>query len=347
MKFKKIIGITLIGVTLVSSMAFVFAQDQPKKVAGEPSATLIMPQDSFGGLHRNVVINDKGLNPEDTKVYIKEDGVTMIPLKLISEALGYEVKWNNEKKVIELTKGSQWIMVKGEADEYTFGKMAPVSLGTIPEIKDGRTYVPLNFITDLLRLEVVRDETGTIHINSKKSQVEKSLLYTDGKITEIQKTDGNTRILVEGITKGEGYASIILNINEETTIQDPIEGKEILVENLKKGDQIRAFYGPAVTRSLPPIGNAEKIEWINHVAILDGEITNIQRDDKNTSVLVGSMTDGVMLIIDDETKIVTKDHKELSIKDLKKGMKITAYHELAMTMSIPGMTGAKKIIIKE
>ncbi|MCT4618879.1 MAG: stalk domain-containing protein [Marinisporobacter sp.] len=346
MKLKKIIGITLMGVTLVSSMLPVFAEYNPDKVVTGPITTLSIPQDSFRGLHMNVVINDKGLNPQDTKVYMKEDGVTMIPLRLISEALGYEVKWNNEKRAIELTKGPQWIMVKGEVDEYTFGKTAPVSLGTIPEIKDGRTYVPLNFITDLLRLEVMRDETGTIHINSQR-QVEKSLLYTDGQIIEIQRIDGNTRILVEGIKKGEGYASIILNINEETIIQDPIDGEEILVKDLKKGDQIRAFYGPAVTRSLPPIGKAEKIEVIRSAAVLDGEITNIQMDDKNTKVLVGSMTDGVMLILDDKTKIVTKDNEERTIRDLKKGMKITAYHDQVMTMSIPGMTGAKKIIIKE
>ncbi|QZY54555.1 copper amine oxidase N-terminal domain-containing protein [Crassaminicella profunda] len=347
MKSKKLIGITLIGMTLASSMFPAFAEYNPNKVVTGPITTLRLPQDSFGGLHMNLVINDKGLNPQDTKVYMKENGVTMIPLRLISETLGYEVKWDSKKKIIELIKGPQWIMIKAEEDQYTFGKMAPVTLGTIPEIKNGRTYIPLKFVTDILRLEVMRDETGTIHIKDKRMAIEKSVLYTDGKIAEIQKINDNTRILIEVIKKGKGYESIILNITEDTKIQNPVNNKEISVEDLKEGDTIRAFYGPAVTRSLPPIGKAEKIQVLKSTAVLDGKITDIRMNDKSTKILVGSMTDGVMLIINDETKIVTEEDKEISIDDLQKGMEITAYHDLVMTMSIPGMTGAKKIVVKE
>lgn len=347
MKSKKIIGLTLIGVTLVSSIVPVFAENNSKVTVNSnapiPVHYTAQPQDSFGGLHLNIVVNGKGLNFKETKAYIKDDSVTMIPLKLVSEALGYKVRWNGENKTIELSKGAHWTSVKVGEDRYTFGRMAPISLGTAPEIKDGRTYVPLNFVTDILKANVMRDETGTISINEQKI----SALSIEGDIIEIQKTDQSTRIHIKGMAVSQGaYDEIILNISQNTKMENPLDGTEISVEDLNEGDHIRAFYGPMVTRSLPPIGNAEKIEILKGVTVRDGQITDIKIGEKHSQILLGSMTDGVILIINNDTKIATEDHQELSLADLREGMNITAYHSLIMTMSIPGMTTAQKIVVQ-
>ncbi|MBF8983676.1 copper amine oxidase N-terminal domain-containing protein [Lutibacter sp. B2] len=355
MKSKKIMGLIVIGATLVASICPAFAEYNPNKVITGDVHTLYeeeavptlypsVPLDSVDGLHLNIVVNGKGLDFQETKAYIKDNDATMIPLKLVSEALGYEVKWNGETRAVELKKGAHWTMVKIGEDRYTFAKMAPISLGTAPEIKDGTTYVPLNFVTDILKADVMRDETGTISIGHEKI----SALSIEGNIIEVQKTDKNTRIHIKSVAMNKGaYDEIILNISENTKMENPLDHTEISIEDLKEGDTVRAVYGPMVTRSLPPIGNAEKIEILQGVTVREGTITDVKIDDKHSSILIGSMEDGVILMINEDTKIVTEDNKEIELKDLKKGMNITAYHSLIMTLSLPGMTEAKKIVVNK
>ena len=87
--------------------------------------------------------------------HIKEiDGVKMIPLRLVGESLGYEVSWNQEAKRAELVKGAQWTAVTIGEDNYNFAKML-VRLGTAPALVEDRTYVPMNFIEEILKATVV------------------------------------------------------------------------------------------------------------------------------------------------------------------------------------------------
>ncbi|WP_315121766.1 hypothetical protein [uncultured Clostridium sp.] len=91
-------------------------------------------------------------------------------------------------------------------------------------------------------------------------KVEKDLLATQGKITSL--TDGKEggAILLEGKKATEfGYDVIKLNINENTKIIDVKSKKQLSYKDLKEGAEIVAYYGGAVTRSMPPIGNCMEI----------------------------------------------------------------------------------------
>lgn len=83
-------------------------------------------------------------------MYKTEKEVVMIPLRQVTEALAYKVAWNGEKKSIELSKGAQWTSMKLGEDNYSYAKML-VKLGTAPEIKNECTYVPLDFISKILK----------------------------------------------------------------------------------------------------------------------------------------------------------------------------------------------------
>ena len=37
-------------------------------------------------------------------------------------------------------------------DNYIYMKTAPIQLGTAPEVKDGRTFVPLSFFRDVVQV---------------------------------------------------------------------------------------------------------------------------------------------------------------------------------------------------
>ncbi len=92
----------------------------------------------------------------DHEIY-EEDGHFMIALRPIGEALGYEVKWNNEERSAELTKDAQWTKVTIGQDNYNFAKML-VKLGKAPLIKDNKTYVPVDFIEEVLKMDTEVNE---------------------------------------------------------------------------------------------------------------------------------------------------------------------------------------------
>lgn len=98
------------------------------------------------------------------KEFIKTiDGVTMIPLRLVGESLGYKVSWKQETKTAELLRGPQWTAVTIGKDSYSFAKMI-VKLGTAPMLIDSTTYVPLNFIEKVLIAETETMDNGDINI---------------------------------------------------------------------------------------------------------------------------------------------------------------------------------------
>ena len=98
-----------------------------------------------------LIINEKEFKL-DNEMY-KSDDRLMIPLIPIAEKLGYEVVWSEEEQSAELTKDAQWTKVTVGQDDYNFAKML-VKLGKSPEIKDDEVYVPVEFIEEVLRLDV-------------------------------------------------------------------------------------------------------------------------------------------------------------------------------------------------
>ncbi|MDD4613857.1 MAG: stalk domain-containing protein [Caldisericia bacterium] len=107
-------------------------------------------------------------NKLDAPPYIK-DGRTMLPMRFIGEAIGATVGWIPDSKTvvydfdtihIELQIGSTESLVKrGETSEK-------IVMDVAPEIKNGRTFVPLRFVTETLGAEVEWiPETKTIKVS--------------------------------------------------------------------------------------------------------------------------------------------------------------------------------------
>lgn len=125
------------------------AQTTPKKV-------IVMPE-----REEMPVVNEFVLE----NFFVKDtNGVKMIPLRLVAEALGYEVSWNQETKTAEVVRGAQWTSVTIGQDRYSFAKML-VELGTAAELIDEKTYVPMNFIEEILKagVEVVAEGLKIIY----------------------------------------------------------------------------------------------------------------------------------------------------------------------------------------
>ena len=89
----------------------------------------------------------------DAPPYIKK-GTTFVPIRFISEAFGAKVEWQNIDKgrVIIRLKDKEIILDIGKTTAFINKK--PYTLLAAPEIVNGRTFVPVRFISEGLGAEV-------------------------------------------------------------------------------------------------------------------------------------------------------------------------------------------------
>jgi hypothetical protein len=179
-----------------------------------------------------------------------------------------------------------------------------------------------------------------------------SFTAVDGKVTEV--TD--TGIVVTGkniYTKFED--TIVLHFADNAKIMGQ-DGKSVKANEIKKGMSVKAFYGPAVTMSLPPQSTTNYVvvdttveESVQEQAPgTDGIITNVTNN--KITVMGNPMknggTDYVVLAVDKDTQIVNQDGNPLTLDALKLDVRVDAYYSGPMAMSYPGQTHADKIVVK-
>lgn len=104
-----------------------------------------------------IVANEQLLNHDAPYL---ENGIVMLPLRAIAEALGYDVSWNDELKSVQLGVGRHiWI---GNT-EAVVGRMAPIELSAAPVLVDDITFVPLDFFMYVLS-QTVNVVDGQVYI---------------------------------------------------------------------------------------------------------------------------------------------------------------------------------------
>ena len=106
------------------------------------------------------VIVDDQASINDVAPVIRNDR-TLVPIRVITEALGGQVAWNEAAKEVTLT-------VNGKEIKMTIGK-ALEKYGVAPVIIGGRTFVPVRFVADELGAVTTWDDaTKTVTIQAVK-----------------------------------------------------------------------------------------------------------------------------------------------------------------------------------
>lgn len=96
-----------------------------------------------------ISINDKNNGAawhED--LFVKYD-TTLVPLRKVSETLGYEVKWFSDGRKIELAKDNRVIKLQISNKKYD-----NTSLSVAPELINSKTFVPMEFFKEVLGVQV-------------------------------------------------------------------------------------------------------------------------------------------------------------------------------------------------
>ncbi|QST02948.1 N-acetylmuramoyl-L-alanine amidase (plasmid) [Pontibacillus sp. ALD_SL1] len=122
-----------------------------------------------GSLLTVVVDGDKVKFP-DQKPYINQDNRTMVPVRFVSEELGYKVKWESAKKQVTITNGSSSVILTlGSRYMKINGKTE--KMDTAATLVSGRTFVPIRFVSQSLDSSIKYDsKTKTISIKQPEPE---------------------------------------------------------------------------------------------------------------------------------------------------------------------------------
>lgn len=121
---------------------------------------------AFAGTDPNIKATVDNAAPSAVKLYVENrfitmpdgaayitNGRTMVPVRFVSEALKYDVNWNQEAKTVTIKSGgSEVLLTIGSKLASKDGK--EIQIDALPVLTDGRTYVPLRLVSEALGAEV-------------------------------------------------------------------------------------------------------------------------------------------------------------------------------------------------
>lgn len=153
---KKFLAGMFAAITLISSSVPVFAAESDRAESA-PAYTII--------------VGEQTLDLSDLpQVPYQEGGTIMVPLRKISQALGYQVGWDPETGAVTvedsyiqratLFHGTEQVVFEGKLQIIDMSREIENSVKTV--IHDGCTYVPLEFFNEFLNDTLVEGTTITV-----------------------------------------------------------------------------------------------------------------------------------------------------------------------------------------
>lgn len=116
------------------------------------------------------IVLDGDVVSSDVPPYLREDlNVTMVPLRVISESLGAQVRWSQAAKQVTISQDDTIItMVSGQNSAFVNGSV--ITLDATVQTVSGRVMVPLRFVSNQLGVAVRWDNEAKV-VNLYKDTV--------------------------------------------------------------------------------------------------------------------------------------------------------------------------------
>lgn len=123
---------------------------------------LALPENGHAAaVNSKVFLDGKELTTGQSVPVENVNGTVMVPLRLISESLGYKVDWNQKSKTVTIEQQGKTIkLVVNQKAASVDGKT--VMLTTAPILRSDTTLVPIRFISEQFGLTVSWDNTKKI-----------------------------------------------------------------------------------------------------------------------------------------------------------------------------------------
>jgi len=102
----------------------------------------------------------------DSAPYIDANSRTMVPLRAIGEALGAEVSWDGEARLVTLVRGGTTVKLTIDS-AVAMVNGTPVTMDTTAVIRNSRTMVPVRYVGELLGADVLwHDVSRTVTVST-------------------------------------------------------------------------------------------------------------------------------------------------------------------------------------
>ena len=166
---------------------------------------------------------------------------------------------------------------------------------------------------------------------SAASWYHNNVIFTKGQMTEI----GENSVRVEG---DGGYRDIVLNISATTHIVNAEDGTPVPFSALQKGGSVVAYYGPGVSKSMPPQGNA--------FALVVGTPAKGGAGIYMKAGSIDKVDDGKIKILSSNgDRLITITSEVLPhLEAIREGSELLVWYDM-MTLSIPGQAAATKAVL--
>lgn len=306
---------------------------------------------------QEVVVNGKALGFQvGNKPILSMDQELLLPLGQIMKSMGHQVSWNPKTYTVSVVTDSGTFIYKVQKQRFikekTFyqGMHEAELIGDNGDayrimIRNGSILAPVRLFESMRGSVVIPDGNNRLIMDSKRHAPEGA--STLGIVEEIVQGKDGIQILVGGSAYGKlGHDRISLAV--PTGVEVKLSGgKAMKASEIKVGDQVLVTYGPAVTKSLPPIGQAISIEVIREEGIFEGKVYEIMKADPKDGItrmrVIG--TNDYVISIDAKTMIQSADGKKMQLSDIKEGSILKVYTAPYAAMSYPAQTGAYRIFI--
>lgn len=246
---RRLLGLTMALMIILNGTAIFAEIERPKEISDNK---MIDIEERENKSYRKL------FSVSELNGYRKNE-TNMLPLRVVSEALGFQVQWDEELRQVCVSKDARNISLKSGENYYMVARKTPVKLSEAPEIKDDITYVPIEFFREILKHQLIIAGDDLAIIMEKKVEEEKEeTLQLEGYIKYINEIDGDISILVDVKNSEIELDDIYIHIVEESNILNG-NNEEIGLEEIKVGSRVKATTPKMMTMSIPPQTTGKEI----------------------------------------------------------------------------------------
>lgn len=200
----------MIGSMLVATIAFSSIQGSVE--ASTLNNITITSQDI------RIMINNEIQNLPQTPIVI--NGTTFVPVRAIAEMTGSTVWWNNDSKTVGLEKDNTKIaFIIGASTANVNGNS--VSIPTT-FVKNGTTFVPIRFVSELMGLKVDWDSANKMVIITSPEKTQ-NINYTVLPGDSLWKIANTYKVTIDSIKKLNDLSSDNIQIDQKLLISTDLQ----------------------------------------------------------------------------------------------------------------------------
>jgi len=179
----------------------------------------------------SITINGYPVYSYDAPPYIDHNSRTMVPLRFISENLGYSVKYDSKTK--EIAIGNKGKEIKLKAGSKTMSRSGvSETMDTPTVIRNNRSFVPIRFVTTALETKLAYDNLS------------KRVMITDPSI-QMPSPPQEEGFKVRGVYLSGYSASSDLKFHEVVNLVDRTSLNSVVLD--AKGDEGYMMYNSSVS----------------------------------------------------------------------------------------------------